>query len=565
MTMFIQRNVCVSQAKKYTIIQHKSSLLKRNNSKTRSYVQAVTESSSGSTYIKQFAFYQAGKCLVQSLLLDHPKISLLHLTETKKNLVYSLQTLPLIETRANLETLLIGFYAGKAGELLIDSPQKGFDELTCSSQRQKDVNSKTKLYKKFRYRYLRQSPNEAYTYVVRKAIYSKYKICSRITRKDLVRVNGLFANVDKNEVLTKAMFRARMNCQAKNKLFPVLYTCDILCRVLPRCTPVLRCPNKLRLKEYGIERGNHQTENLLPFQQTLLYERSDNDTVYFGHLALRDSLKVNKIEQFLCQLNTGLFERIKATSLVQSLVVNGSMYSSKIFNLQRNSVIGNLNKTEMKDRRTFYLFQKLEEQTKNLYLQESMPNRSFNSHTSFLTKQEPLSEVFGSHNFQSVESSSYQDQVFTTAKANALFFTKQLLLQQESVCQSLTCSVKPYGHWFRMYLPQIEVHQRQSIQKRSFCTSADQFFNKRLTKAPLLYELGSIEYEKTSTQRLRNVWPQELGYSIFHNIVLNTFSRAYNLLSRNRELRDVLADHFIRFEKIRMPELSNMCKFYIYK
>lgn len=563
---------------------------------------AIPESTCENTYTKRFAFSQAGKCLVKTLLFDHPKISLLKLTDSTNNVVSSLETLPSIETRTNLETLLIGLYAGKAGELF-----SGYRD---------------------------QSKNKEKVYALGK-------------RKDLVRVNGPFAN--------STVLRAKAHLKPKIKFSQIMYTCDTLCGVSTKQSYSsqtgtfgltgekfskqkgnvkidalqvkikLHASNRAWLQNRAVERCV-QAQNVLPLPHVFLGEQYGSVLASLTHFAPSKQFNCARIEQFLRQSDTGLFERIRATFVVQSLAVNGSIYSPTVFNLQKNSILGNLNKTEIKEQKVWNLFQSLDLQIQNVYLKKKIANRVLGSNTSFLThsykkefvtKQKVVTESFNSQASQSVDGEPYKDEIFATSTNTLLFSKKTNVISQnqeisalceDTVCKSLTFSIKPYGHWFRIYLPQIETHQRQPV-------SADQFFKKRR-------ELGSLEYKtvnslqmdlaqnlnfcvlpnRTSvsiaepslsyassnlfffqvietleskapadftpsrnvlTQRFAHMWPPELGYKMCHYLVFNTFFRAFHLIGQNRELLDVLADHFIRFEKIRMPEISRLFSFYV--
>ena len=434
----------------------------------------------------RFVFYQAGKCLVETLLLNHPKISLLKVTELKNNVVSSIQGLPPIETRTNLEILLIGFYAGKAGELF-------------TSYIQTDLNQHRSLL--------------------------KYEHKAGITRS--------------------------------------------------RCA-------------------------CLPAKQ----------------------LSDTKIEQFLRQSDSGLFDRVKATFLAQSLTVNGSIHSQNIFNLQKNSIVGNLNNTEIKDKKVSYLFQSLEEDLKNGYLQGNNQNRFNKVLTNLSKKKESATKPKSIRESSSIGTFQLND-LLKSKKTHFISQNKEISsCCEEIVCKALTFSIKPYGHWFRIYLPQIQTHQRQP-------RSSDQFFKKRRelgfgvrelrsvgkqsSTKPLFFYANKVKKRATITYKINraklyqkgclgnksnifaltslprstecccaclfaktlflqdtiltpmsaSLWPQEMGYGVCHGLVLNTFSRAFNLLSRNRELLDILTDHFIRFGKIRAPEILRICSFYV--
>ena len=98
----------------------------------------------------------------------------------------------------------------------------------------------------------------------------------------------------------------------------------------------------------------------------------------------------------------------------------------------------------------------------------------------------------------------------------------------------------------------LKTSQLNHLKKAQFytnfaCNSNDIVTQTFVTKAPFLFCL----------------WPQEFGHGTDHNLVLNTFSRAFHLIGKNRELLDILADHFIRFGKIRMPEILLICSLYV--
>ena len=492
---------------------------------------------------KRFAFYHAGKCLVQTLLLRHPKTPLFKLTEPKNNAVSSKKTLSRnlisgsenllsIETRINLETLLIGFYAGKVGE--------------------------------FFYGYTTQ--------------------------------------------LNKRLFLIKKK----------------------RSTGVIDNKN-----------SKQSVASALPFNA--------------------------KIDQFLYQSDIGLSERLRATSLVEYILVNGSIYSPNFFNLKKNSILGNLNKTEILERKVFALFKNLQEEMSTVYGKEHRHNQK-NKTKLIKSRSDGSSTSNRLYNCSGA--------LATTKKIDSISQNRETSgWCEEMVCKALTFYSKPYGHWFRIYLPQIETHQRQPASLDKFFTksrelpvperSSGKGKNKVLSEATSIastYHLRRLqsftefkvrqssnraklclnlvqplpcmklsaklsgntvcvqvktsdldEHSKKSstglearlqlyllptlnlnlfksthskkaqfytnfacnssnivTQKLVTkpsslfyLWPQEFGHGTSHNLVLNTFSQAFNLIGKNRELLDILADHFIRFGKIRMPEISRISLLYV--
>ena len=83
-------------------------------------------------FISRLAYYQAGKAVVHTLLLQHPSITVLHLWQKRKNARHTyissiIQNQFLKSSRKlELESRVVGLYAGKAAELLILSNNLSF-------------------------------------------------------------------------------------------------------------------------------------------------------------------------------------------------------------------------------------------------------------------------------------------------------------------------------------------------------------------------------------------------------------------------------------------------------
>ena len=76
-------------------------------------------------FISRLAYYQAGKAVVHTLLLQHPPITVLHLWPRRKNARHTYISSIIekkflkISRKLELESRVVGLYAGKAAELLI--------------------------------------------------------------------------------------------------------------------------------------------------------------------------------------------------------------------------------------------------------------------------------------------------------------------------------------------------------------------------------------------------------------------------------------------------------------
>ena len=97
-------------------------------------------------FITRFAYYQAGKAVLHTLLPQHPDAIILKLWPQPKNSRYKESNILLTSSnnRAKLETRLIGLYAGKAAELLFLSLHPHIKEKnTNKKKRTEKIKAKT--------------------------------------------------------------------------------------------------------------------------------------------------------------------------------------------------------------------------------------------------------------------------------------------------------------------------------------------------------------------------------------------------------------------------------------
>ena len=104
---------------------------------------------SKSLFINRLAYYQAGKAIIHTLLKHHPQVVSIHLWPQLKNPRYHLvngiieKEFSQIRTRIELESRIIGFYGGKAAELL--ALFHGFKNLEFSLQEKAPDSKYTKF------------------------------------------------------------------------------------------------------------------------------------------------------------------------------------------------------------------------------------------------------------------------------------------------------------------------------------------------------------------------------------------------------------------------------------
>ena len=105
-------------------------------------------------FISRLAYYQAGKAVVHTLLLQHPSITVLHLWPKKKNARHTyissiIQNKFLRNSRKlELESRVVGLYAGKAAELLILSNNLSARSEIESLSRKKNLKPNLMIVKK---------------------------------------------------------------------------------------------------------------------------------------------------------------------------------------------------------------------------------------------------------------------------------------------------------------------------------------------------------------------------------------------------------------------------------
>ena len=123
----------------------------------RSFIQLKKNKltkNSQSIFISRLAYYQAGKVVVHTLLENHPQVVSVSLWPEIKNTRYHLingvieKEFLQIKTRVELESRIIGFYAGKAAELiaLFHDPSKISNHPFLSITKSTSLNYNSKYY-----------------------------------------------------------------------------------------------------------------------------------------------------------------------------------------------------------------------------------------------------------------------------------------------------------------------------------------------------------------------------------------------------------------------------------
>ena len=243
------------------------------------------------------------------------------------------------------------------------------------------------------------------------------------------------------------------------------------------------------------------------------------------------------------QSNLAFSDLLTASSIIHAMIDRWYLYSQKLFTFKSNQVFASLNYEQMQEQHDFVLFHKL---TKQVYSERAKIGFWSNSSSQEATDQ------------NNTDGSTQQSSINQIIGGNGFSASKQIRQERqkiswwnEKICQEVEMFERPYGKWYRLYLPKVEQRER----------------NEEWVPPDLIFHdfspLSNLAKDRsTYLKTLHDLYLFERD-SAYYNVVMNCFYKAFNLLSDNRELLDFLADHFIRFKVLRSPEMSTICSLYL--
>ena len=226
------------------------------------------------------------------------------------------------------------------------------------------------------------------------------------------------------------------------------------------------------------------------------------------------------------QSNLAFSDLLTASSVIHAMIDRWYLYSQKLFTFKSNQVVTSLNYQQMQEQQYFVLFHKL---SKQVYSERA--KAGFWSNSEDQNKQ--ISQI---DQFSAINQIRQERQ--------------KISWWNEKICQEVEMLERPYGKWYRLYLPKVEQRER----------------NEEWVPPDLVFHdsrsLSAISKDKSKFLKTLNDLYLVERDSAYYNVVMNCFYKSYNLLNENRELLDLLADHFIRFRILRSPEISKICRLY---
>nr|YP_010732233.1 cell division protein [Watanabea sichuanensis]WDY13147.1 cell division protein [Watanabea sichuanensis] len=315
---------------------------------------------------------------------------------------------------------------------------------------------------------------------------------------------------------------------------------------------------------------------------------------------------------WLWQSNLGLPELLIASSLIHLMVDRWYLYSKKLFSLKTNRLIASLNEEEISNDDLFPIFAKLCEEldrdglnrrTSSSYLQESDASKQKlhelvekqggiyllleeieqerlilawwqeKIYKGIEMSERPYSKWYRIYlpkveererNEEWVDADFYYNHALSlpTLSQKKLSDSDATLLQSKA-SHNLFKEVKN-----RLSAPSPSPSptgqgQGQGQGKGGFASSMTRLSQKALflNSKEGRKKKGCISLQAQSGKTWNDLYWLERDYS-YHNLVTTSFYTAFLLLDENRELLDFLADHLIRFQKLRKHEILRICSLF---
>jgi len=389
-------------------------------------------------FITRFAYYQAGKAVLHTLLPQHPDAIVLKLWPQPKNSRHKNVNLQLtswsLNHRAKLETRLIGLYAGKAAELVA---------LSLNSQTKKQTKT-TNTIKTTSTIKENKGPNRKTVSLLRtkNALRNRYVITSpkqNLTNQDLWKPKS--SSFLKSSILTSLPYSnpaARGKYQEKQGYASSMRSLAAH-RIISDLLPSTIKTKQITLRPFALREAK---------RRILLAQPLPDKNVVFVSRGIRleaNSFDVSgeikqKNQQVHSQYNKrnlwhsslGIEDLSVASNLAHSLVEKWHFYSNKIAIRRENQIFTNQNIVEISETGVFELFQQLTEDVQNRI-------SASNISESTDAKQSEGRDKHSRYNFQEWSIRPWWQNEITEQTGNLNMF---------------------YDDWYRIYLPDPEESER---------------------------------------------------------------------------------------------------------
>ena len=251
--------------------------------------------------------------------------------------------------------------------------------------------------------------------------------------------------------------------------------------------------------------------------------------------------KTLRVGAWLFQSNIGLPDLLIASSLIHLMVDRWNLYSKHLFALKTNKLVPSLNHKQTQIHHLLPLLNQLSQQIESdNYKVGNLPYTQGLSTHSTLSAQEDAQLNESLDILPSLTEKIDQQQERTA-------------WWQDKMYREIQMSQRPYGKWFRIYISKIEQRKRNKEW-----IPPDTIFHQLFTNG-FGGDKRAVEKSGISLLKTWNDLYLLERDSSYQSAIINCFYSAFNLLSENREMLDMLADHLIRFHKVRSYEIVRLC------
>ena len=464
-------------------------------------------------FITRFAYYQAGKAVLHTLLPQHPDAIILKLWPQPKNSRHKNVNLQLtsINHRANLETRLIGLYAGKAAELLA---------LCLNSHTKKQNINNNKTNDKIKEKTLTNRRSVSVENTLRKGYASKTK--TRFSLKLASPTESLSCIPSKNSIFVKAQVSNFSQYDKRNLWHSSLGIEDL--SVASDLAHSLVDKWHFYSNKTGIRRENQIFIN-------------------------QNQLETSEIEVFdlFQQLTEDMQNRVSASNISESnVLLNSSNLIERDkhsrYNFQELSIrpwwqnqitkqIGNLN--------MFY------DDWYRIYLpdpEESERNEEWVTPDEYYHNTQNLKNLSSIPSFHSFNKKNNSYLLPTFKNLTNRRFLAGFLSQLDE--KGIKEKKHVNKHKNLKQKQSLFSFQRNSEIKTGFLSKV--FVKNYQTKNKLYFDIT-----------WNDLYKLDRDY-IYHALILTCFNQAFCLLDENRELLDYLADYLMRFETLRQHKIKEI-------
>ena len=260
--------------------------------------------------------------------------------------------------------------------------------------------------------------------------------------------------------------------------------------------------------------------------------------------------KMLRVGAWFLQSNIGLPDLLIASSLIHLMVDRWHLYSKHLFALKTNKLVPSLNHKQTQIHHLLPLLNQLSQQIESdNYKVGNLPYTQGLSGHSTQTSSAVMTSLSAQEDAQLNESLDILPPLTEKIEQQQ----ERTAWWQDKMYREIQMSQRPYGKWFRIYISKIEQRKRNKEW-----IPPDTIFHQLFTNG-FGGDKRAVDKSGISLLKTWNDLYLLERDSSYQSAIINCFYSAFNILSENREMLDMLADHLIRFHKVRSYEIVRLC------